>query len=256
MRLLLIVVACIPVFAQSPAVRISYTSRPGSTDYQIGDRFEILVTGAADEPVSVRTTMQGRTDWGPVIGSTDAAGRWSISGQFAKADFGSWREVWTVGGKVANPVLSFSVTGPCIPGGHFFMGMSGAYSEVLSCDTAAGPQTFAPSSDPFRTPDGRVVSLERPEQFMEDLIEDSGGHSGQHGDDAAALIAKVIGANALDDRERSNVLSIIRFAFQNLGRKPSDVTATLQLLQRLANDAEQPSLKQDIFETIAFVWAQ
>jgi hypothetical protein len=65
--------------------RVNNTTRVGSATFQLGDRFELLVTGPAHQSVSIRTTRdQGRTDWGPVIGWTDASGRWSISGQFRK----------------------------------------------------------------------------------------------------------------------------------------------------------------------------
>jgi hypothetical protein len=64
MRILLaLIAAALSVAAQSPAMRIANASRPGS-DFQIGDRFEIVITGAANQPVSVRTTMQGLTDLG------------------------------------------------------------------------------------------------------------------------------------------------------------------------------------------------
>ena len=88
-----------------------------SREFQIGDRFEILITGAPSQSVSVRTTMHGRTDWSTVIGSTDSSGRWSIAGQFLKSDFGDWSQVWTVGGKLANPTIQFSVNAPCLPAG-------------------------------------------------------------------------------------------------------------------------------------------
>src|ERR1700723_1376032 len=104
MRILFILIVFVTsLAAQNSAVKITNLSRPGSTDFQVGDRFEIVVTGAPDLPVSVRTMRQGRTDWGPVVAYTDANGRWSTQGQFEKQDFGGWREIWTVGGKVANP---------------------------------------------------------------------------------------------------------------------------------------------------------
>src|SRR5438128_124185 len=87
---LLLVLAIIPAAAQSPLVRLLNASRPNSRDFQIGDRFEILITGAPNQLVSVRTTMHGRTDWSPIVGSTDSTGRWSVGGQFEKRDFGDW----------------------------------------------------------------------------------------------------------------------------------------------------------------------
>jgi len=153
----LLVLAIIPAASQSSLVHLRNASRPISRDFQVGERFEILITGAPKQPVSVRTTMHGRTDWSPVIGSTDSTGRWSTSGQFEKSDFGDWSEIWTVGDKLASPAIQFSVNAPCLPGGQGHSFISGP-NIVLSCETAEGRRTFVtPSlSDPFRTPDGRL----------------------------------------------------------------------------------------------------
>jgi hypothetical protein len=110
----------IPAAAQNPLARLLNASHPANKVCQVGDRFEVLITGAPNQPISVRTTMDGRIDWGPVIGSTDSTGRWSTTGQFEKSDFGSWEEVWTVGGKLASPAVQFSVT-PCLPGEQVFL---------------------------------------------------------------------------------------------------------------------------------------
>jgi len=90
MILLILVLAIVPAVAQIPLIHLLNASRPGS-DFRVGDRFEIVITAAPDQPVSVRTMRQGRTDWSPVIGSTDSTGRWSTGGQFGKLDFGGWR---------------------------------------------------------------------------------------------------------------------------------------------------------------------
>src|SRR5207253_3916082 len=116
MRSLLILAMGLPTFAQIPVVQLTNATRPASKDFQVGDRFEIVITGAAKQPVSVRTTRMGRMDWGPVIGWTDMSGRWSTTSQFERGDFGDWSEVWTVGGKVANPTLLFWVGAPCLKG--------------------------------------------------------------------------------------------------------------------------------------------
>src|ERR1035438_1653812 len=98
--------------------------------------------------------MNGRTDWGPAIGATDSTGRWSMAGQFEKSDFGSWYEVWTVGGKLASPAVQFSVNAPCLPGGQGMVFTSGP-NVMLTCETAEGSQSFSTSSAPnsFRTTD-------------------------------------------------------------------------------------------------------
>jgi hypothetical protein len=272
MRVLLtLALAAVPVFAQTPTVLLTNVTRPASRDFQIGDRFEIVIASAANQPVSVRTTRMAHTDWSPVIGWTDRSGRWSTTGQFEKSDFGSWGEVWTVGGKIANPTIHLAVSAPCAPRGQGFLAMSGP-NMSLSCNTAWGPQSFATPSDPdpFRTPDGRVISgRERShltaDQYHAEIMEylitspprDAG--SGQFGDQAGALIAKIIGVNALSEDETRNVLAIIRVAFERPERIPEDAkdpSATVLLLLNLANSAGSASLKRQITETMAFVQSQ
>jgi hypothetical protein len=272
MRVLIILaVALIPAVAQSPVVQLINATRPASRDFKIGDRFEVVITAATDLPISVRTTMRGRTDWGPVIGRTDMSGRWSTTGQYEKGDFGDWSEVWTVGGRVAIPAVHFSVGAPCLTGGQRFQMQIGLYS-ALACETAEGRQTFGTPSDtdPMRTPDGRLIpgrmrSNLTAEQYHMEIMRNliSNGKSGrgtrQLGDEAAALITKMIGPNALTEDETRNALSIIRAAFEKPDRIPQaakDPSRTLSLLRNLVDWTDQESLKQQIAETMAYVQAR
>jgi hypothetical protein len=275
--LLILALGVIPAAAQSPLVRTVNLTRRVSGDFQTGERFEILITGAPNQPVSVRTTRQGRTDWDPIIGSTDSTGRWSTAGRFEKSDFGDWSEVWTVGGKLATPSLRFSVNAPCLPGGQGFVSMSGI-NMVLTCETAQGRQTFAtPSgSDSFRTPDGRLVPVraaeQTPEQYHMEILQyliengkDTGAarvslqsFRGGLGDETAELIASLIGVNALDEKETRNVLEIVRAAFEKpetIAPSAKDPARTLLLLRHLADVSGQDSLKRQIGETIASIQA-
>jgi hypothetical protein len=267
--LLILVVAGIPAAAQKPEVRLTNATRPASTDFQIGDRFEIVITGTAGQPVSVRTTMNGRTDWGPVIGRTDSSGRWSTAGQFDRGDFGDWSEVWTVGGKLASPLIHLSVGAPCLKQGRrLILVMSLARSET--CETAEGSQTFgtSPDTEPFRTPDGRMIpgrvrSNMTAEQHQMEIVASlitgraSGVRSRRRGDGAAALIAKMIGANALSEEETRNVLSIVRAAFEEPDRIPpaAKVPSANLSLRNLTDATEQETLKHQIAETKANVQA-
>jgi hypothetical protein len=54
--LLILAVAVISAVAQGPVVQLTNTTRPASKDFQIGDRFEFVITAAPNQPVSVRTT--------------------------------------------------------------------------------------------------------------------------------------------------------------------------------------------------------
>jgi hypothetical protein len=272
MRVLLtLTLAAVPVFAQTPTVLLTNVTRPDSNDFQIGDRFEVVIASAANQPVSVRTTRMAHMDWSPVIGWTDRSGHWSTTGQFEKSDFGSWGEVWTVGGRIAKPTIHLAVSAPCVPRGQGFIAMSGP-NISLSCNTAWGPQSFLTPSDPdpFRTPDGRVIpgrdrSSMTADQYHAEIMQylitspppEAG--SGQFGDQAGALIASIIGVNALSEDETRNVLSIIHAAFEKPERIPDeakDPSATVLLLLNLANSASSANLKQKIAETMAFVQSQ
>ena len=103
------------------------------------------------------------------------------------------------------------------------------------------------------------------EQYQMEIMQSriASGLSGvrlrQPGDEAAALITKMIGANAFTDDEARKVLSIIRAAFENPDRVPQaakDPSATLLLLRTLAKATEQESLRQQITQTMAYVQAQ
>ena len=275
--LFVLLMSTVSALAQTALVRLVNTSRPASRDFQIGDQFEILITGAPKQPISVRTTMNGSTDWSPVIASTDDGGRWSTTGRFQKEDFGGWSEVWTVGGKLADPRISFSVQAPCLPGGRNFQGGSGP-NVFVSCETAEGRQTFVTpaASDSLRTPDRRLVARRKPGNMTPDeyhmdilqyLITSQGkdiartpvslqSSSGGLGDEVAGLIARLIGVNALSDNETRNVLAIIHATFEKpetiapSARVPSN---TLQFLHHLADLSDQDSLKKQIADTIAYV---
>jgi hypothetical protein len=267
--------AAIPLSAQSSLVRLKNASRPASQEFQVGDRFEVSITGLPNQPISVRTTRAGRTDWGPIVGSTDSTGKWSTAGHFEKSDFGDWGQVWTVGRRVASPGIQFAVNAPpCLPDGQSFSQFTGR-SSTLTCLTADGQQTFATpsSSASFQTPDGRMISAESVEQTQDryqmgvlqylftsqELLTTRvalQSSRGGRGDETAGLILKLIGVNALTTNEKRNVLAILRFAFE----KPEEITPTArfpaqtyQLLQFLADFTEQDDLKREIAETVAYV---
>ncbi|MGB8535427.1 MAG: hypothetical protein WCD57_03360 [Acidobacteriaceae bacterium] len=272
--LLTLVLATLPATAQIPLVNLLNASRPGS-DFQIGDRFEIVITAAPNQLVSVRTMREGYTDWSPVIGTTDSTGRWSTSGQLEKRDFGGWKEIWTVGSKLASPVIQFSVKAPCAPSGPIFQ--SGPYVTVFNCETTEGTQTFQTPglSDFYRTTDGRLInghpSKQTREQYQSELL----GYfmtngmgatpvrlqspQGELGDETANLISRLIGVNALNQDETRNLLAILRAAFQRpesiqpTGKEPE---RTLVLLRHLADMTEPGKLRQEIDETVAYFQAR
>lgn len=264
MRLFLILLAgCGLAVAQSPVVVMRNLSRPAA-DFQVGDRFEITVAAGPHEPISVRTTRMSKTDWGPVVASTDASGTWSTKGLFEKADFGPWLEVWTVGGKVANPVVSLDVGAPCAKGGRAFVSASGP-NRMETCDTAEGQQQafVTPSDgDSYRTPDGRLLRVASRSdmtaeayrmEIMESIVTGSAPVvPGKRMAQAGELIGKLIGVNGLTEPETRKVLAIVRA----VGVPEADKTAMLALLRQLAAGAEGQGLKDEVADTIEFVQRQ
>ena len=55
-------IATTSLLAQSPVLQVTNTCRPGSTDFQMRDRFQITIITATNQPISVRTTRDGRSD--------------------------------------------------------------------------------------------------------------------------------------------------------------------------------------------------
>lgn len=270
MRILLILVAVvIPMAAQRPVVRLVNVSRPAAKDFQIGDRFEVVISGSPNQPVSVRTSRSGAMDWSPVIGQTDTAGRWSTSGSFEKVDFGYWGEVWTVGGKAADPSFHFFVGAPTCPdGGRSLIAFSGAPVSA-NCETADGVRRYTtpPDFEPFRTPDGRLVaghthSNVTADQYRGEIMQSlllNGVRrlgKGWYGNAAATLIMEIIGVNALGEDETRNAVAIIRGAYDDPLRIPQadkDPSPTLAFLHYLADSAGKEVLKQEIAETIVYI---
>jgi len=268
MRTLLIFAAFVTsAAAQNAAVKITNTSRPGSAGFQVGDKFQIVVTAAPNLPVSVRTIRQGRTDWGPVVAYTDGSGRWSTEGRYGKQDFGEWSETWTVGGKVANPVIVVSVTGACLPGGHAMMNQSGA-NVGLFCDTATGHESFVTPSDgdSFRTPDGRVIpgrthSQMTAEEFGDEVVVSAmtGNGNARPGKRLSASVSsidRIIGVNALTDNEIQNVIAISHAVFEGQFQAKRSMPSLVALLQQLTSETDEPALQRQLSETIAFVQSQ
>ena len=87
MRVLLILaVAVIPAVAQNPVVRLTNATRPASGDFQIGDLFEIVITAAANQPVSVQLTgLTTASIYSVSVTAVDTSGNESACSDVASA---------------------------------------------------------------------------------------------------------------------------------------------------------------------------
>lgn len=98
-----------------PTVQLANLSRPGQP-FQVGDKFRVTVTGAANQPVSVTATQNGRAMGTTTYGATNASGVFQLEGQMAAEHVGDWVETWHVGTD-STAELTFSVTAAGAAGG-------------------------------------------------------------------------------------------------------------------------------------------
>ncbi|GIU80925.1 MAG: hypothetical protein KatS3mg005_4163 [Bryobacteraceae bacterium] len=100
--------------------------------YTVGSPWQIVVMGPPNKPVSVAATQSGRSLGETTYGTTDANGRFEMSGTFAAETVGSWQQIWKVGGEPVGTV-TFTVlpsAGPSSPAS------SGASVQQTSQDGA------------------------------------------------------------------------------------------------------------------------
>lgn len=90
-------------------VALSNLTRPGDTEYQIGDQWQLDVTGPPQQNIVIGGTLDDAALTPVVAGKTDAAGRWTLTGQFTRGDVGDWIETYSVGPVVWNGNLAFTV---------------------------------------------------------------------------------------------------------------------------------------------------
>ena len=83
-------------------------SRPGAKDFQTGDKFEIVVTGAPDQAVSAAASQNNTPSAISSFGRTDKNGRFTMTGTMGQIHVGTWREQWQVG-DIKAPPLAFEV---------------------------------------------------------------------------------------------------------------------------------------------------
>ena len=130
---------------------LSNTSRPGQ-DFEVGDSFRLVLTGAPGAPVADTATQNGKSLGTTTYGVTDSNGQKVIDGQMASPHVGAWREMWTVGAQSA-PVISFTVSVPSGGGGG---GQSGGGGGPAAAQTGTASQPswtdFLTSTFPFGVP--------------------------------------------------------------------------------------------------------
>ena len=103
--------------------RVSFTSSRGGNSLQVGDTWLVSITGATP---SKQVTAKVGSDTTP-MGTTDAAGNFTLAGAARTADVGAWNESWAVGG-LPSGSFSFTVQAAVTPDGKHVINSSGAGS--------------------------------------------------------------------------------------------------------------------------------
>ena len=110
-----------------------------SPNVNVGDRFLVTISGAPNQSVSMSSTQNSKSYGQWVLGSTNAAGNFTMTGVEGYGNAGSWTETWYVGGVAASPTLVFTVGSALST--LYCSGMTPPYINTF--DIPNGPQSFA-----------------------------------------------------------------------------------------------------------------
>ncbi|MGO9131976.1 MAG: beta strand repeat-containing protein [Bryobacteraceae bacterium] len=121
-------------------VQITNLTHPGNPNFNVGDSFQVLVSGPPNQPVTNAATRGGSGPSTSSYGQTNASGTLTISGAMGAGDTGSWTEVWTVGGIPAAPTLSF-VVNPLTISGQVTVGAKGLTGVTMSLSGSSNTAT-------------------------------------------------------------------------------------------------------------------
>lgn len=92
--------------AQTPTVSIENVTRGGTSDFYVGDTWNVTITGGAP---SAEVDVCISSGCSPE-GYTDVNGNFLLPGYMSGGDIGTWSETWSVAGVIASPdPLTFNV---------------------------------------------------------------------------------------------------------------------------------------------------
>jgi hypothetical protein len=100
------------ILAQTPTVSLTNLTRGGSTLFWVDDTVLVIVTGPANQSVTVTDSINGvphGIDF--YFGQTNSSGIWTTEAVYEPEHTGHWSSAWKVGGVAATPTLDFWVFG-------------------------------------------------------------------------------------------------------------------------------------------------
>ncbi len=102
------------VSSTAPAVSKPVTSQlinttRGGSSFQVGDAWQLIITGPANQPVYITGTFNGQSLGQTQLGVTDSSGNFQTGGSMTVSQVGTWFEQYSVGGISAGS-SAFQVT--------------------------------------------------------------------------------------------------------------------------------------------------
>lgn len=93
------------------AVRLVNTSGGSNSSFNVGDSWQIVVTGPPNSSVTASASQNGTSLGSSTMGTIGSNGQLTLTGTFAASQVGNWTETWQVAGQAAGSI-SFSVGAP------------------------------------------------------------------------------------------------------------------------------------------------
>jgi len=92
-----------------PTLQLMNLTHPDlGANYLVGDTYQVAITGAPNQPVTMVQVANGATS-NQSFGNTDAYGNRIIDYVEQSANIGSYTQVWSVGSTQASPAVSFTI---------------------------------------------------------------------------------------------------------------------------------------------------
>jgi hypothetical protein len=96
----------------SAGVRLTNQSGGSNSSFNVGDSWQIIVTGPPNAQVTANATQNGAVfGTNTPMGTIGSNGQLVLSGTFTASEAGTWNETWMVGGQSAGSI-SFAVAAP------------------------------------------------------------------------------------------------------------------------------------------------
>jgi hypothetical protein len=129
----------------APSVNLSNSSGGSSNSFNVGDSWQIVVTGAPNATVQASASQNGTSLGTSTMGTIGANGQLILQGTFTSSQVGNWTESWTVGGQSAGSI-TFSVAAASGNGGTNSGGTGAGGGASNTGGSGSGSST---NSNPF-----------------------------------------------------------------------------------------------------------